>query len=88
VLWKHAYPNLNNAPSTVGASILTTASNLLITGDDQKNLIVYSADKGQVLWHNELSANESSGVVTYLLEGRQYIVFAAGDVLYAWSLPH
>jgi outer membrane protein assembly factor BamB len=86
-VWRHRYPNLNNAPTTVGPSILTTASNLLISGDDQKNAIIYSADKGQVLWHHELDGNESSGVITYLLDGKQYIVFGAGDSLYAWSLP-
>jgi alcohol dehydrogenase (cytochrome c) len=86
-VWKHVYPNLNNAPTTVGPSILTTASNLLITGDDQKNVIIYSADKGQVLWHHEIGANESGGVITYLLDGKQYILFGAGDSLYAWSLP-
>jgi acido-empty-quinoprotein group A len=86
-VWRHSYLNLNNAPSTVGASILTTASNLVITGDDQKNAIVYSADEGQIIWHHELSANESGGVITYLLDGKQYIVFGAGDSLYAWSLP-
>jgi alcohol dehydrogenase (cytochrome c) len=85
-VWRHAYPNLNNAPTTVGPSILTTSSNLLISGDDQKNLIIFSADKGQILWHHELHANESGGIVTYVLEGRQYIVFGAGDSLYAWSL--
>jgi acido-empty-quinoprotein group A len=85
-VWTHAYPNLNNGPSTVGASILATASNLVISGDDQKNLIVYSADKGEILWHHEMSANESSGVITYMLDGKQYILFGAGDSLYAWSL--
>jgi acido-empty-quinoprotein group A len=86
VVWKHAYPNLNNAPTTLGPSILTTASNLLISGDDQRNAIIFSADKGEILWHHELSGNESGGVITYMLEGRQYIVFGAGDTLYAWSL--
>jgi acido-empty-quinoprotein group A len=85
-VWRHAYPNLNNASSTVGPSILATASNLLISGDDQKNLIIFSADKGQILWHHELGANESGGIITYLLDGKQYIVFGAGDTLYAWSL--
>jgi acido-empty-quinoprotein group A len=85
--WRHVYPNLNEAPVTLGASILTTASNLLITGDDQKDAIIYSADKGQILWHYEMNANESSGVISYLLDGKQYIVFGAGDSLYAWSLP-
>jgi acido-empty-quinoprotein group A len=86
IVWKHEYPNLNDAPSTVGPSILTTASNLLISGDDQKNLIIFSADKGEILWHHELDANESGGIITYLLDGKQYIVFGAGESLYAWSL--
>jgi glucose dehydrogenase len=86
-VWRHAYPNLNNAPTTLGPSILTTASNLLITGDDQNNAIIYSADKGEVLWHHEISANESGGVITYMLDQKQYILFGAGDRLYAWSLP-
>ncbi|MGA7339732.1 MAG: acido-empty-quinoprotein group A [Terracidiphilus sp.] len=86
-MWKHEYLNLNSAPTTVGPSILTTASNLLITGDDQKNAIVYTADKGQILWHHELTANESGGIITYMLDGKQWILFGAGDGLYAYSLP-
>jgi len=80
-VWRHVYPNLNNAPTTLGPSILTTASNLVITGDDQRNLIAYSADKGEILWHLELGANESGGVITYMLDGKQHIVFGAGDGL-------
>jgi acido-empty-quinoprotein group A len=85
-VWRHAYPNLNDAPTTVGPSILTTASNLVISGDDQKNMIIFSADKGQILWHHELKTNESGGIITYVLDGKQYIVFGAGGSLYAWSL--
>lgn len=85
-VWQHGYPNLNDAPTTVGPSILTTASNLVISGDDQKNVIIFSADTGQILWHHELDANESGGIITYLLDGKQYIVFGAGGSLYAWSL--
>jgi alcohol dehydrogenase (cytochrome c) len=84
--WKHVYPNVENAPSTLGPSILTTATNLLITGDDQRNLIIYSADKGEVLWHHELGANESGGVISYELDGKQYVVFGAGDGLYAFGV--
>ncbi len=84
--WTHAYPNMNDAPSTLGPSILTTASNLLISGDDQRNMIVFRADTGEILWHHELNANESGGIITYLLDGKQYIVLGAGGSLYAWSL--
>ena len=86
-VWTHEYPNLNGAPGTVGASILTTAGNLLITGDDQKNFIIYSADKGNILWHKEVTANESNGPITYMLDGKQWILIAAGDTLYALALP-
>lgn len=85
-VWQHVYPNLNNAPTTVGPSILTTASHLLITGDDQGNLIFFSADRGQMLWHCTLGAAESGGIITYMLDGRQYVVFGAGDSLYALRL--
>lgn len=86
-VWKHAYPNMNDAPTTVGPSLLTTATNLLVTGDDQKNLIIYSADTGKVLWHKEVGANESNGEITYMLDGKQWVLFGAGDSLYAYSLP-
>jgi hypothetical protein len=33
-----------------------------------------------------MDANLSSGVITYLLDGKQYILFGAGDSLYAWSI--
>jgi acido-empty-quinoprotein group A len=86
-VWTHVYPNLNGAPTTVGPGLLTTAANLLITGDDQKNVIIYSADKGAVLWHQELPANQSDGPITYMLDGKQWILIGAGDSLYAYTLP-
>jgi acido-empty-quinoprotein group A len=85
--WRHVYPNLNDAPTTLGPSILTTASGLVVTGDDQRNAIIYAAATGDVLWHHELAANESGGIITYMLDGKQYILFGAGDTLYACSLP-
>jgi alcohol dehydrogenase (cytochrome c) len=66
--------------------MLTTAANLLITGDDQKNLIVYSADKGHVLWHHESTANVSNAPITYMLDGKQWILVGVGDSLNAYSL--
>ena len=84
--WQHRYQNLSNAPGTVGASVLATAGNLVVTGDDQNNAIAFRADTGDVLWHSELDANESGGILTYLLDGKQYILFGAGDSLYAWSV--
>jgi len=86
IVWEHAYPNLSEPSTTTGPSILTTASNLVISGDDQKDLVIFAADSGKILWHHELNANESGGIITYQLDGKQYIVFGAGDSLYALSL--
>jgi acido-empty-quinoprotein group A len=86
-VWSHEYPNINNAPGTVGPSMLTSAGDILITGDDQKNLIAYSASKGDILWHQAVSANESNGPITYLSGGKQWILIGAGDTLHAYTLP-
>ena len=86
-VWTHEYPNLNDAPGTTGASLLATAGNLLVTGDDQKDLIIFGADKGQILWHQPVSADESNGPITYMLGGKQWIVMATGETLHAYTLP-
>jgi alcohol dehydrogenase (cytochrome c) len=85
--WTHEYPNANGAPTTVGPGLLSTAGDLLVTGDDQKNLIVYRATDGEILWHASVSANQSNGPETYRLDGHQWLVIGAGDTLHAYTLP-
>ena len=84
--WEHEYPNLNGAPSTLGPGLLSTAGNLVFTGDDQGNLIAYSADQGKILWHFRAGAAQSNGPITYMQDGHQWVVLAAGDTLYAYTL--
>jgi alcohol dehydrogenase (cytochrome c) len=86
VRWQHEYPSLNGAPPTLGPGLLSTAGNLVLTGDDQGNLIAYSADQGKILWHFRAGAAQSNGPITYMQDGRQWVVLAAGDTLYAYTL--
>lgn len=86
VRWQHEYPNLNGAPPTVGPGLLSTAGNLVFTGDDQGDLIAFSADDGRILWHYRAGAAQSNGPITYMQDGRQWLVLAAGDTLYAYTL--
>lgn len=86
-IWQHPYPSLTNPGFTVGPGLMATAGNLLFTGDDQNNVIVYRASDGTILWHMKALANQSNGPISYLLDGRQYVVLAAGDTLYALTLP-
>ena len=86
VRWQHEYPSLNGAAPTVGPGLLTTAGNLVFTGDDQGNLIAFSADQGKILWHFRAGLAQSNGPITYMQDGRQWVVLAAGDTLYAYTL--
>ena len=81
--WTHEYPGQSGSV----ASILTTAGNLLFTGDPRRNLIAYDPASGKILWHVGLLSAVSNGPITYELDGRQYLVVGAGDMLYAFTLP-
>ena len=69
------------------AGVLTTAGHLLFTGDAQGNLLALDPANGKTLWHTRTGANLTSGVITYLLHGRQYVSMATGDTMYTFTLP-
>ena len=82
VRWEHVYPE-----SGSHSGILTTAGKLLFTGDPSANAIAFDPTNGHILWHAGLAASVSNGPMTYSLDNRQYVVFGAGDMLYAFTLP-
>ncbi len=81
--WVHTYPGRNAGIF----GILTTAGDLLFTGDPSGNLIAFNPANGKILWHYTLGASLSNGPMTYMLDGRQYLVIGAGDTLYAYAVP-
>jgi len=83
VAWRHVYPNLGGARS----GVLSTAGGLLFAGDPTGNLIAYDPANGRPLWHAGLHAPVFNAPMTYELDGRQYVVVGAGDMLYAFTLP-
>jgi alcohol dehydrogenase (cytochrome c) len=66
-------------------SLLSTASNLLFVSNERA-FIAFNAATGKILWHSYLAANPTAGPISYVLDGRQYILVAAGDSLYSFSL--
>ena len=83
IRWTHQYSGTSGSV----ASILTTDGNLLFTGDPKRNLIAYDPASGKILWHVGMLSALSNGPMTYELDGRQYLVVGAGDMLYAFALP-
>lgn len=69
------------------AGILTTAGNLLFTADNKDNLLALDPLTGRTLWHLAAGGRMENGGMTYELKGRQYIVMAVEDSLYAFTLP-
>jgi alcohol dehydrogenase (cytochrome c) len=84
VEWRHRYNTASGGAGTPG--ILTTAGHVLFTGDYAGNLIAYAPANGAILWHFHMGRSLSNGPETYLLDGRQYVVAAAGDTLFAFRL--
>lgn len=83
IRWSHPYRGRGFGMS----GLLSTAGKLLFGGDPSGNLIAFDPETGRALWHARLSAALSNGPMTYELDGRQYLVAGAGDMLYAFALP-
>jgi outer membrane protein assembly factor BamB len=87
VRWSHAYPTMDGSGGGLGGpGILTTAGDLLFTGDYSGNLIAYDARNGEILWHFPMLHSLGNGPETYILDGRQYLVAGGGDTLYVFAL--
>ena len=85
--WSHPYINVDGLGGGLGGpGILTTAGDLLFSGDYNGNLIAFNATKGDILWHFPMLHSLSNGPETYLLDGRQYLIAGGGDTLYAFVL--
>ena len=82
VAWNHEIGDAEG-----GAGIMTTAGHLLFTGDTQGNLLALNPSSGETLWHLNAGAQMLNCPMTYELDGRQYVLMAAEDTLYAFALP-
>src|SRR5438477_1178644 len=69
----------------VGAGLLATAGGLLFAGEGNGNLMALDSRDGKPLWHTRLG-NASNAPETYLIDGRQHLLIAFGDTLYALTL--
>ena len=86
--WIHRYPGADATaprPESLGG-LLTTAGGLLFAGGPSGHLIAFHPADGKILWHSGLLQQMSNTPITYMLDGTQYVVAAAGDVVYAFSL--
>jgi alcohol dehydrogenase (cytochrome c) len=83
IVWRHQYPSVNGGGGTAG--LLTTAGKLLFAGDAGGNFVAFDPANGKPLWHSHIG-NTSNAPETYAIDGRQYVLVATGDTLWAFTL--
>jgi alcohol dehydrogenase (cytochrome c) len=82
IAWRHPYPGAGNGG---GGGLLATAGRLVFGGDAGGNIVAYDAATGAPLWHSHIG-QVTNPPQTFMLDGRQYLLVAAGNTLYAFAL--
>jgi quinoprotein glucose dehydrogenase len=82
---------------TFGGSIVTAGGLVFIAGTKDERIHAFDKKTGELLWEHSLPAGGYATPSTYLVNGRQYVVIAAGgagkletkagDAFVAFSLP-
>jgi acido-empty-quinoprotein group A len=86
--WIHKYQGTEwnpPRPELLGG-LLSTAGRLVFAGAPGNFIVAYDPSTGRQLWHAGFTAPMSNTPITYMLNGKQQLVIAAGDTLYAFSL--
>ncbi|HEV3139231.1 MAG TPA: PQQ-binding-like beta-propeller repeat protein, partial [Vicinamibacterales bacterium] len=81
-VWRHKFRTTRGG----GASgLLATAGKLLFGGDVSGNFIAFDPANGNPLWHAQIG-QVTNAPETYLIDGRQHVLVAAGDTLYSFTI--
>jgi len=73
-------------PDVTASGILTTATDVLFTGGRQGFFHALDARTGKLLWKIAGGGDIAMGPMTYQVNGKQYVAFAAGSSLFAFAL--
>lgn len=68
------------------SGMLTTASDLLVTGGREGYLHILNARDGSLLWHKNLGGQIVMAPVTYMVDDVQYIAVISGNTLATFAL--
>jgi alcohol dehydrogenase (cytochrome c) len=68
------------------AGVLSTASGVVFAGASG-NFMAFDARTGKNLWHFQTGSALYAGPITYLVDGRQYVLLPSGTTLTAYALP-
>jgi alcohol dehydrogenase (cytochrome c) len=84
-VWERHFDAGQGFLGAIGTGMLTTASGLLFAADSGESFVAFDAANGNALWHSRLHG-VSNAAESYMIDGLQYVIVAAGDILYAFAL--
>jgi alcohol dehydrogenase (cytochrome c) len=67
--------------------VMSTATGLVVYGDDGENFVALDGRSGKVLWHFNVGQLVHASPMSYAIDGKQYIAVAAGSNVFAFALP-
>ncbi len=68
------------------SGVLTTATDLLFVGGREGYFHALDARTGALLWKVNVGGETAAGPMTYQVDGKQYVAFAAGHSLFTFAL--
>jgi PQQ-dependent dehydrogenase (methanol/ethanol family) len=69
------------------AAVTATSGDVLFTGELTGDMIVLDARNGNVLYRFNTDGPMNGGVVTYAINGKQYVAVASGSASGFWGVP-
>ncbi|HEU4925762.1 MAG TPA: acido-empty-quinoprotein group A [Vicinamibacterales bacterium] len=81
IAWRHRYPQGAGG----GGGVLATAGGLVFAGDGGGNIVAHNSATGAPIWHSKIGT-VTNAPITYKVDGRQYLLVATGDTLYAFVM--
>jgi alcohol dehydrogenase (cytochrome c) len=70
------------------AGVMSTASGLLFAGDNEGHLNAFGSRTGERLWRYRTGSRiYGAAAMTYVLDGRQYVLIPSGVTIMAFALP-
>ena len=78
--WRMDYVDVTDA------GVLTTASDLVFSGNREEHFFALDARSGKLLWRTSLGGAIANGPITYGVNGHQFVAVAAGNALYVFGL--
>ena len=81
IIWKY------QSKRPMLAAVTTTSADLVFTGELTGDFVVVDANQGDVLYCFNTGGPVTAGVITYAVNGKQYVAVASGVTAGFWKTP-